>query len=37
MRARESQISIRLNPRELRHLDTMARRSQLTRSAYVGR
>jgi len=35
MRARESQINIRLNPRELRHLDTMARRSQLTRSAYV--
>ena len=35
MRARESQINIRLNPRELRHLDTMAQRSQLTRSAYV--
>jgi len=35
MRARESQINIRLNPRELRHLDTMAKRSQLTRSAYV--
>jgi len=35
MRAREVQINIRLNPRELRHLDTMAQRSQLTRSAYM--
>ena len=35
MRAREVQINLRINPRESRHLDTMARRSQLTRSAYL--